>query len=397
MPKPPSYDSRRRERVGPNLYKRVTRDGRERFDAAFRDADGRMRFAALKATSQRAAEREVRAMLAKRDSGERVVGSSVTLRAFAETEYLPLIDSLAAAGRRSERGVDSDRDRWRLHIEPRLGDRPLGKIDGRHVSELVRDMREDGYSEGTIQRVLVVLRSIYRLARTRKLVTRSPVDELDPSEKPKPKQGGAGRVLDEMELHKLVRNAPEHHKAVVAVLAYSGLRISEVLGLRWRDVDFVTGELDVNGQIQPPTRRTPRAGRVERLKTDASFRLVPIFPAAEQTLIDHLAVEQEAGRGGDDDLVFQTRHGKPLSARNVAQRGVEKAATDAGLGKVTPKDLRASFCSLAGRRGVDPAEAAQMTGHSLAVWATHYARSFGHEQRLEARARMLEHGFGALD
>ena len=36
-----------------------------------------------------------------------------------------------------------------------------------------------------------------------------------------------------------------------------------------------------------------------------------------------------------------------------------------------------------------------MTGHSLAVWATHYARSFGRELRLEARDRMLEHGFGA--
>jgi hypothetical protein len=36
-----------------------------------------------------------------------------------------------------------------------------------------------------------------------------------------------------------------------------------------------------------------------------------------------------------------------------------------------------------------------MTGHSLAVWARFYARSFGREQRAEARERMLEHGFGA--
>jgi hypothetical protein len=42
-------------------------------------------------------------------------------------------------------------------------------------------------------------------------------------------------------------------------------------------------------------------------------------------------------------------------------------------------------------------EAAQPTGHSLAVWARHYARSFGKAQRDEARARLLEHGFGAVD
>jgi integrase len=67
-------------------------------------------------------------------------------------------------------------------------------------------------------------------------------------------------------------------------------------------------------------------------------------------------------------------------------RGVEAAAKAAGLGKVTPKDLRASLCSLSGRRGVDPIEAAQITGHSLAVWTKHYARSFGKPQRDEARA-----------
>ena len=86
-----------------------------------------------------------------------------------------------------------------------------------------------------------------------------------------------------------------------------------------------------------------------------------------------------------------------MNHRNLAVRGVEAAAATAGFEKITPKDLRASFCSLAGRRRVDPIEAAQLTGHSLNVWTRHYARSFGKAQREEARARMLEHGFGAAD
>jgi len=67
-----------------------------------------------------------------------------------------------------------------------------------------------------------------------------------------------------------------------------------------------------------------------------------------------------------------------------------------GSARRTPKDLRASFCSLAGRRRVDPVEAAQLTGHSLNVWTRYYARSFGEAQRDEARVRMLEYGFGAI-
>ena len=80
--------------------------------------------------------------------------------------------------------------------------------------------------------------------------------------------------------------------------------------------------------------------------------------------------------------------------RNVA-RAVEDTCERAGIKRATPQNLRASFCSLAGRRHVDPVEAAQITGHTTAVWAKHYASSFGKAQREEARRRMLEHGFGA--
>lgn len=66
-----------------------------------------------------------------------------------------------------------------------------------------------------------------------------------------------------------------------------------------------------------------------------------------------------------------SRVGTPFNQRDLAVRGVEAAAAVAGLGKVTPQD------------------------HSLNVWTRHYARSFGKAQRDEARARLLEHGFGA--
>ena len=122
-----------------------------------------------------------------------------------------------------------------------------------------------------------------------------------------------------------------------------------------------------------------------------------MLPAVERALVEQLELEQRAGRGGDDDLVFVSRLGTPMPQRNVAVRGVEAAAKAAGLGKVTPHDLRRSLCSLSSRRGADPVEAAQVTGHSLAVWTKHYARSFGKAQRDEFAARLLAHGFGAAE
>jgi site-specific recombinase XerD len=119
------------------------------------------------------------------------------------------------------------RHRYRTHIEPALGTLGLGRVEGRHVAELVREMREDGYAEATIGGTLVVLRGIYRLARTRKCVSRSPVDELDPAERPRPRPSGRGRILDEGQLELLAWHARGRLRPLVTLLAFSGLRLSE--------------------------------------------------------------------------------------------------------------------------------------------------------------------------
>jgi integrase len=397
-----SHGARSRERIAPNVYRRRTAAGVGVFEVMFRDVDGRQRARRLDARTERAALREARSILADRDNGERVVAAELTIDELAERDYFPMLEALAAAGRRSERGVDDDRDRYRLHVKPRLGEMRLGDVEPRHVAELIAAMRarrSKPYAEETIDNVIAVVRALYRVARSRGYVTRSPVDGLDPAELPKPRVGGAGRVLDERELAALVRGAaelPAAYRAGVALLAYSGLRLSEALGLRWCDVDLVENELHVRGQLQP--RRGKRdARRVERLKSEAGARVVVIFPAVASEVVRLLELELAAGRGNAGDPVLCSRRGTPLNHRNLAVRGVEAAAIAAGLGKVTPKDLRASFCSLAGRRRVDPVEAAQLTGHSLNVWTRYYARSFGKAQRDEARARMLEHGFGVVD
>jgi integrase len=235
---------------------------------------------------------------------------------------------------------------------------------------------------------------MFRLASRRGLISRAPFDQLDPAELPKPKRGGAGRVLDETALAALVRHAPDYHRPAVTLLAFSGLRISEALGLTWECIDFVEGELHVRGQLSRPTKAKP--SRLVDAKTEASVRTVPLWPAVEEMLVRLLADEQRAGRGRDRDFVFCTRRGTPLAQWNVAERGVEVAGNAAGLGHVTPHDLRRSFCALSARRGVDPAAAAELTGHSLAVWASSYARSFGKSQRNEARAKLLGHGFGVV-
>jgi integrase len=382
-----------RVQVAPNVHRRTLKSGDVRYDVVFRDVGGRQRQKTLKARTERDAIKEARAVLAQRDGGDRVVGARVTLGDFADSDYLPTLDALVAAGRRAERGRDRyvyDFDRY---VRPTFGGRRLGEIEARHLSELIRSMRLAGYAESSIHNALCPVRAMYRLARSRGLVTGSPFDGLDRSELPKPTGKPSERRLDERELDLFVAHATPTFRPVLTVLAFTGLRVSEALGLRWADVDFVDGELHVRTQLTPATKDRP-ARLTVRLKTEASERVVPMFPAVEAALQELLAVELASGRGRDGDLLFVTRTGGPMVHRNVA-RAVEDTCERAGIKRATPQNLRASFCSLAGRRNVDPVEAAQITGHTTAVWAKHYASSFGKAQRDEARRRMLEHGFGA--
>lgn len=137
--------------------------------------------------------------------------------------------------------------------------------------------------------------------------------------------------------------------------------------------------------------RVSRATRGEARSRSLVVALVGLARELGHPRLDQLERELTRGRGRDEDFVLCTRTGRPLSQRNVA-RALADAADDAGLGKVTPHDLRRSFCSLAARRGVDPVQAARLTGHSLDVFTRVYAGDYGKAQRDDARARMLAHG-----
>ena len=96
----------------------------------------------------------------------------------------------------------------------------------------------------------------------------------------------------------------------------------------------------------------------------------------------------------DADLVFVTRTGHPMSQRTYLL-AVSAQQRPGGLGTSRPM-IWSSFCSLAGRRGIDPIIAANITGHSLATWQSAYAKDFGKQHRDEARATLLAAGFGSV-
>ena len=181
-----------------------------------------------------------------------------------------------------------------------------------------------------------------------------------------------------------------HRRAILATLVFSGLRIGELLELRWRDVDLAAGWLTVGES-----------------KTDAGRRRVKIRGALRDELLALRSRHQDAPQTA---YVFPTRSGGELSADNFRSRVLRAAVKLAGErleadglpplpDKLTPHSLRRTFCSLLYALGEDPGTVMDEMGHTdpaLALRVYRQAMRRGEDEKAQLRA-LVEGGVVADD
>lgn len=184
----------------------------------------------------------------------------------------------------------------RLHVLPELGARPMASVRRSDVQALVKRL-EAFLQPGTIGNVYDVLRRMFGAAVDDKVIAESPCRRINLP----PEQRAEVVPPTLAEVDELAASVPPRYRAVVVLLAGSGLRIGEVLGLKITDVDFLRRELRVerqrlqNGQMGPP-------------KTDESYRAVPLGRVVVDELAAHLAAH-----GDGSEWLFTTERGAPLT------------------------------------------------------------------------------------
>jgi integrase len=159
------------------------------------------------------------------------------------------------------------------------------------------------------------------------------------------------------------RETPYHTLFYTAI--YTGLRRSELLGLRWRDVDLDLATLSVVQTLH----HVPKKGYTFREpKTKRSRRLVDLSPSLAVLLREHQANQELQrkllGRSlMPDDLVFSFPNGAPLPPNSVT-KAFQKLAQSLGLSNIRLHDLRHTHATLMLRQGVHPKVVSERLGHS---------------------------------
>lgn len=182
------------------------------------------------------------------------------------------------------------------------------------------------------------------------------------------------QIMNSWQLKKFNRCLDRHSiqfKAIFYTLEYTGMRIGELLGLHWKDVDLDRQELRIRYTRDGYGLRSP--------KTKHSQRTVPISKFLKYVLAKYYHCCKSKFGIKSSDLVIRGKHGRPLIP-NVISIVLKKLLVESGLkkmtGRFTPHSFRHMLVSRLIDAGIRPIAVSRMMGHaSVAITLNVYAQS----------------------
>jgi integrase len=170
----------------------------------------------------------------------------------------------------------------------------------------------------------------------------------------------------------------QHCRVMVTLAMCLGLRVSEILGLRWEDVDLEAGSLQV--------RRSVVSGYVEATKTEASEDELPLHP----DLVSVLRQWREAEPPVKGWLFGNIDTGKPYHADTMRQRHLNKAAATIGLPKLGWHAFRHTYRARLAELGLPLEVQQKLMRHASIDMTTKYGRNSMLKVTRPANAQVVE-------
>jgi integrase len=382
----PSYRRHKTRHVG--VYWRQTARGRA-YVIGYPDRDGTWRFKTLPHGSGLEDARKARAEIVGKSRSERPAPSKLTLAEVAKLylaePHLNLRASTLAKYRHGLEGL----------IVPRLGKRKVADTTPQDVARVVGELTQAGYAAWTVRAALVALSRVFEYAAERGWATSSPVKGLRRGDRPKLPRSQV-RTLDPKQVEALIEATAPRYRALVATGLFTGVRVSEALGLTWADVDFKASRVRVRMQLD---RLGPR-GEPKRVapKTQQAQREVVLMRSLGALLREHKAASKQTEPG---DFVFAHDDGRPLDHRHVSdvlRRAVMRAKLDdPNEPRLTFHSLRDAFASMLIAEGADVVFLSRQLGHSSPdITLKVYAGLFDAQRHADSFAAKLEDGYGAI-
>ncbi len=238
------------------------------------------------------------------------------------------------------------RSLFEKHIRPKWGSEFVHRVKTVAVEKW---LEEYPHSRQVKSHVRNLMHTLYQAAMRWEMVERNPISLVRQSRK----RLKTPRVLTPEEFKALLAELSEPYKTMVITIACLGLRVCELFGLQWGDIDFENLTVKV--------QRSYVEGEIYPTKTEASASELPLDPDLAALLLTHRARSEYSSSA---DFVFTGATGRPPWRGILFGDHIQPAAVRAGIGRIGCHTFRHSYSTLLHSLGAAPAVQKELLRHA---------------------------------
>lgn len=264
-----------------------------------------------------------------------------------------------------------------------IGDKKLVEIRNMDIQNVINQMQSEGRAVSSMRDALGRVRECMESAKNNRIITINPCFDITI---PWEKKAIRRRFLSKEEQNLFLKIASDKwYKEMFYIMFLTGLRVGELGGLMWKDIDFEKKCIRIERSLSCQYEKGVKTQRITTPKTYNSYRTIPFMGEAEEMLKSQLvkqkALKKELGdrwRSDIPDLVFTTTMGSPVT-RYIAEKECSKIVDEMNLQEavnsvkenrkpivyepIYPHAIRHTFCSRCFEMGMNPKVVQQLMGH----------------------------------
>lgn len=284
-----------------------------------------------------------------------------------------------------ETSITPMKTKYRANFGRLIGNMKVADIRNMDIQEVINTMHKEGKATSTMRDALGRVRECLESAKNNRIISENPCFDITVPWENTTKER---RFLSQEEQNRFLQQVENNwYKEMFYIMFLTGMRIGEVGGLKWEDVDFKNKCIHINRSLSCQYELGVKTVRLTAPKTHNSYRKIPFMGEAEEMFLSQKKkqdkIKKELGKRYRSereflDLVFVTSMGSPVF-RHHAEKEVKKVVKAINeqeafdsvreqrephyFEDLYPHAIRHTFCSRCFQLNMNPKVVQKLMGH----------------------------------
>lgn len=251
-------------------------------------------------------------------------------------------------------------DRYKYNIKELLGNMIISEVKPMHCQNIINNMISKGYAAASMTQTRITLYTMFAAAEENEIIIKNPVTKSVKCPKHR-KKNVRVLTIEEQEAFLEVAKKSSYCRQYQFILQ-TGLRIGELIGLKWEDINFEKKTISVQRSVKFHTREN---FTVSEPKSMAGYRIIPLTDSAYNILkeIKNERKKEAVISFEFNDYVFLNKQGKPTT-NIVYNNNLRRLCKRAKIETISVHTLRHTFATRCIEANMRPKTLQEILGHS---------------------------------